>query len=171
MTGLNLSRDFIIEIACIITDGRLNVVAEMPEIIIHQPASVLDGMDAWCTEHHGKSGLTAAVTASTISMADAEARVLDFIQHYVPDKGVGVLAGNSVHADKQFLQKDMPRIVDHLSYRIVDVSTIKELASRWYPAKFQERPAKSLAHRALGDIRESIEELRWYQQHLFVPIE
>ncbi|ORZ37064.1 ribonuclease H-like domain-containing protein, partial [Catenaria anguillulae PL171] len=171
MTGLDLKKDFIIEIACIITDGYLNIVAESDEIIIHQPQSVMDAMNAWCVEHHGQSGLTAAVLTSTVSMRDAEARILAFIEKHVPDRGLGVLAGNSVHADKQFLQKDMPRIVDHLSYRIVDVSTIKELAARWYPALFDKKPAKKLAHRALDDIRESIDELKWYQSHLFIPAE
>ncbi|KAI9189536.1 Phosphatidylinositol 3,4,5-trisphosphate-dependent Rac exchanger 2 protein [Blastocladiella emersonii ATCC 22665] len=169
MTGLDLSKDHIIEIACIITDKDLNVVAESDEIIINQPQHVMDGMNAWCVEHHGKSGLTAAVLASTVSMADAEQRVLDFIRAHVPDRGAGLLAGNSVHADKQFLQIDMPRVVEHLSYRILDVSTVKEIVNRWYPKVAEGRPAKNFSHRALDDIRESIAELKYYRERAFIP--
>ncbi|RKP08901.1 ribonuclease H-like domain-containing protein [Thamnocephalis sphaerospora] len=168
MTGLDASKDCIIEIAVLITDGDLNIVAEGPELIINQPKALMDGMDAWCREHHGSSGLTAAVLASTITMAEAERAVLDFVQQYVPDARTAPLAGNSVHADRVFLRKDMPRLEAHLHYRNVDVSTIKELVRRWYPAIFQTAPKKKCSHRALDDIKESLKELEFYRKACFV---
>ncbi|KAL7750258.1 Phosphatidylinositol 3,4,5-trisphosphate-dependent Rac exchanger 2 protein [Sorochytrium milnesiophthora] len=174
MTGLDLTKDVIIEIACIITNGSLSKSVEGPNLIVHQPPEVMDAMGSWCAEHHAASGLTAAVLASTVSMQDAESQILGFIQQHVPTARTGVLAGNSVHADKRFLEKDMPRITDYLHYRIVDVSTLKELSRRWYMDSKNKRhlaygPQKKNAHRALDDIRESIEELRWYKKFVFVP--
>ncbi|KAF9958129.1 Oligoribonuclease, mitochondrial [Mortierella alpina] len=166
MTGL-LATDKLIEIAVIITDDDLNIVAEGPNLIIHQPKRVMDGMNQWCIEHHGASGLTAAVLASTISTAQACDQVLSFIKKYIPTPRHGILAGNSVHADKVFLEREMPTIVDHLHYRIVDVSTVKELSRRWYPEEFAKVPEKMGAHRALDDIKESILELKYYRGAVF----
>ncbi|KAG0172038.1 Oligoribonuclease, mitochondrial [Apophysomyces sp. BC1015] len=125
----------------------------------------MDSMNDWCKQHHGASGLTQAVLDSHVTMTDAQDQVLEFIQRHIPS-GVAPLAGNSVHADKRFLEKEMPRIVDYLHYRIVDVSTVKELAKRWYP-DVAAGVVKKNGHRALDDIKESIEELRYYQRHLF----
>ncbi|KAF9355569.1 Oligoribonuclease, mitochondrial [Mortierella sp. NVP85] len=166
MTGLEAT-DKLIEIAVIITDDDLNIVAEGPNLIIHQPEEVMDGMNEWCIEHHGASGLTAAVLASTISTQQACDQVLQFIQQHIPEPRSGILAGNSVHADKVFLEREMRPIVDHLHYRIIDVSTVKELSRRWYPKEFQNAPRKKGAHRALDDIKESIDELKYYRSALF----
>lgn len=126
----------------------------------------MDGMDEWCTKTHGESGLTKAVLESTISTEQAEETMLNFIVQYV-EPGKSPLAGNSVHEDKKFLEKEMPRIIRHLHYRIVDVSSIKELSRRWYPDTFSKLPPKQLGHRALDDIKESIEELKWYKANIF----
>ncbi|CDH57826.1 exonuclease rnase t and dna polymerase iii [Lichtheimia corymbifera JMRC:FSU:9682] len=167
MTGLDLTKDHLIEIAVLITDGDLNVVAEGPELIIHQPSEVMDSMNDWCKEHHGASGLTQAVLDSKVSTADAQTQVLDFLKKHI-NPGDAPLAGNSVHADKRFLEKEMPDVVNYLHYRIVDVSTIKELARRWYP-DIAAGVVKKNTHRALDDIKESIAELQYYQQRIFIP--
>ncbi|KAJ3300069.1 Oligoribonuclease, mitochondrial [Borealophlyctis nickersoniae] len=167
MTGLDLQKDHIIEIAAIVTDGDLNIKAEGPDLIIHQPKEVMDDMNDWCVQTHGQSGLTAAVIASTLSTSEAESQILSFIRQHIPTPRVAILAGNSIHVDKQFLQKEMPNLVDHLHYRIVDVSTVKELARRWYPTEYSEAPVKRNTHRALDDIRESIAELQYYRQAVF----
>ncbi|KAF9919075.1 Oligoribonuclease, mitochondrial [Lobosporangium transversale] len=166
MTGL-AATDKLIEIAVIITDDELNIVAEGPNLIIHQPKDTMDKMNEWCTEHHGASGLTAAVLASKVTTEDACAQVLEFIKKYIPKSRHGILAGNSVHADKEFLEREMKPIIDHLHYRIVDVSTVKELARRWYPEEFKHVPPKKMAHRALDDIKESIKELQYYRSAVF----
>ncbi|KAI8064652.1 ribonuclease H-like domain-containing protein [Gongronella butleri] len=170
MTGLDLSRDHIIEIAVLLTDENLNIIAEGPELVIHQEQHVMDGMDEWCTEHHGKSGLTSAVLASKVTTKDAQDQILEFLQSHYPAsswKGKIPLGGNSVHADKQFLQKEMPALVDYLHYRIIDVSTIKELVIRWYPAVAGSMK-KLEKHRALDDIKESIAELQFYRDNVFI---
>jgi oligoribonuclease len=166
MSGLEPDRERILEIAAVITDGDLELVAEGPEIVVHQPESVLEAMDEWNTSHHGASGLVARVRASSISEAEAEAQVVAFIaEHVGPRKAP--LAGNSVHQDRRFLARYMPKIDEYLHYRIVDVSTIKELCGRWYPDAYRRRPEKKNVHRALDDIRESIEELRFYRTAIF----
>ena len=164
MTGLDPDQDTIIEIATIITDGELNILAEGPSIVVHQPDHILDGMDEWNTTHHGDSGLTAKVKASTISMRIAEQQSLDFIKQYVPPS-TSPLCGNSIHQDRRFLVPYMPELETYLHYRNIDVSTIKELARRWYPDS--RAPIKKAEHLALADIRESINELRWYREKLF----
>ncbi|KAM9299358.1 oligoribonuclease, mitochondrial [Gastrophryne carolinensis] len=166
MTGLDIKTDQIIEMACIITDADLNVIAEGPNLIINTPNEILDGMSDWCKEHHGKSGLTQAVRESKVSLPQAEYELLAFIRQNTPP-GVCPLAGNSVHVDKVFLNKYMPQFMRHLHYRIVDVSTIKELCRRWYPAEYEHAPRKASSHRALDDIRESIKELQFYRAHIF----
>jgi oligoribonuclease len=168
MTGLEPERDRIIEVATILTDGNLVEIATGPELVIHQSDEVLGGMDDWNTKHHGASGLTARVKESTVSEADAEAQTIAFINAHVAAKDRPVLAGNSIHQDKRFINRYMPALDKRLHYRMVDVSTIKELGRRWFPEITSKLPAKKETHRALDDIRESIEELRWYRQHLFV---
>ncbi|XP_046544406.1 oligoribonuclease, mitochondrial-like [Haliotis rubra] len=166
MTGLNIETDQILEIACLVTDGQLNIVAEGPNLVINQPDSALDAMDNWCTEHHGKSGLTEAVKNSKITLPKAEQEVLQFAKMHT-QPGVCPLGGNSVHADKMFLKKYMPQLVNHLHYRIMDVSTVKELCRRWCPEKYEAAPIKKVSHRALDDIKESIEELKYYRATIF----
>ncbi|KAJ3020759.1 UNVERIFIED_CONTAM: hypothetical protein HDU68_009985 [Siphonaria sp. JEL0065] len=167
MSGLDLTKDKILEIACIITDGDLNIIAESPDLIIRTEKSLLDSMDEWCVQHHGQSGLTQSAIDSKQSMQDVESQILTFIKKYIPEKNVGVLAGNSVHMDKEFLRKDMPTLLGHLHYRLVDVSTIKELMARWNPELLTKAPKKKGSHRALDDIKESVEELKYYRQTAF----
>ncbi|CAK9781134.1 unnamed protein product [Cutaneotrichosporon oleaginosum] len=169
MTGLDVASDRIIEIAVIITDGRLNPVDDGVSWVIQTPKHVLDAMGEWCTEQHGKSGLTAACLASPHTYDEVAANVLAYIQKWIPEKGAGLLAGSSVHADMRFLLVGMPAVMAHLSYRIVD-----EIARRWYPTLIkQEKRARKTesSHRALDDIQASINELRFYQKNIFVPIE
>lgn len=164
MSGLDPESHQILEIAVIITDGGLAELAEGPDLVLHQPDEVLAAMDEWCTRQHGASGLTAAVRASTVSLADAEAQVLALLRERCP-AGRSPLCGNSIGHDRRFLIRYMPAVAAHLSYRNVDVSSIKELAKRWYPQLTP--PPKRETHRALDDIRESIAELRFYREHIF----
>ena len=166
MTGLDPDKDKLLEVAVIVTEGDLRAVAEGPSVVIHQPDSVLDSMGEWCTKHHSKSGLTKAVRESKISTAECEQQILNFLQDLVP-KGKCPLAGNSVGQDARFLRREMPRLMDHLHYRIVDVSTVKEITKRWYPEEAAQVPKKALGHRALDDIRESIKELEFYRKKVF----
>ena len=168
MTGLDPERERIIEVATILTDGNLTEIAVGPELVIHQPDEILAAMDDWNKKHHGGSGLVDRVKASTITDADAEAQTIAFINAHVPVKERPVLAGNSIHQDRRFITRYWPALDKRLHYRMVDVSTIKELARRWFPELNAKVPAKKETHRALDDIRESIDELRWYRQHLFV---
>ncbi|XP_039474806.1 small fragment nuclease [Oreochromis aureus] len=166
MTGLDVEKDQIIEMACLITDSDLNILAEGPNLIIKQPDELLEGMSEWCKEHHGKSGLTQAVRDSKITLEQAEYEFLSFVRQHTPP-GQCPLAGNSVHADKRFLDKYMPQFMYHLHYRIIDVSTIKELSRRWFPEEYKMVPHKKATHRALEDIRESIKELQYYRANIF----
>ena len=168
MSGLAVERERILEVAVIVTDGQLQVVAEGPEIVVHQPDVVLDAMDDWNKKHHGGSGLIARVRASSVDEAQAEAMLLEFVAAHVGPRSAP-LAGNSIHQDRLFLAKYMPRLHDHVHYRNVDVSTLKELVRRWHPAAYDARPTKRGSHRALDDIRESIDELRYYRSAVFVP--
>ncbi|KAJ2448788.1 hypothetical protein EV183_005251 [Coemansia sp. RSA 2336] len=167
MTGLDPFHDTIIEIACVVTDGNLNVLEQGESIVIHQPAAVMDAMGEWCQHHHGESGLTQSVLESKTTMADAEAAVLALVKRHCRNPRTAVLAGNSVHSDRVFLSRYMPELTAFLHYRIVDVSSIKELARRWSPQVLAQMPPKKEKHRALDDILESIAELRFYRQHLF----
>jgi len=164
MTGLEPDHDTIIEIATIITDGQLNILAEGPNIVIHQSDEILGEMDDWNTTHHGESGLTDKVRASTISMAEAEQQTLDFIRRYVPE-GCSPLCGNSIHQDRRFLVRHMTKLESHMHYRNIDVSTVKELTRRWYPR--DKAPFKQSQHLALSDVKESINELIWYRKRIF----
>lgn len=168
MTGLDPERERIIEMATLVTDGDLNVVAEGPELVIHQDDALLEAMDEWNTTHHGESGLTERVRTSTTTEAEAERLTLEFVREHCRER-LAPLAGNSIHQDRRFLVKYMPALDAYLHYRNVDVSTVKELVRRWYPRQHAAAPAKKEAHRALDDIRESIEELRYYRASVFVP--
>jgi oligoribonuclease len=163
MTGLDPDRDHIIEIATIVTDKDLNVLAEGPMLAIHQPDAVLDAMDEWNRTHHGDSGLTARVRASTLDAAAAEAETLAFLADYVP-AGASPMAGNSICQDRRFMVREMPRLEAFFHYRNLDVSALKELARRWAPAVY-ESVVKQGRHLALDDIRDSIAELAHYREH------
>ena len=166
MTGLDPDTDTILEMAILITDAELNLVAEGPAIAIHQDEAVLATMGEWCKTHHGASGLTGRVRSSTISMAEAESMALEFARRHVPERS-SPLCGNSIHQDRRFLVRYMPELEAYMHYRNIDVSTVKELARRWYPDLAS--PAKQSAHLALDDIRESIAELAYYRKTVFVP--
>ncbi len=165
MTGLDPERDTILEIAVLITDSELEPIADGPTPIIHHPALVLDAMDEWNREHHTASGLVERVLASRLSMAEAEFQVLEFVKAYCPPR-TSPLCGNSICQDRRFLARYMPELEAYLHYRNLDVSTLKELVRRWYP-EGPKPPEKQHAHLALDDIRESIEELRFYRRHYF----
>ncbi len=165
MTGLDPEVDTILEIATLITDEQLNIVAEGPNLAVHQPDSVLEAMNDWCKQHHGDSGLTERVQKSAISLQEAERLTLDFIKQHVPER-TSPLCGNSIHQDRRFLVCYMPEIEGYLHYRNVDVSSIKELVNRWYPGL--AIPAKQGEHLALADIYESIKELKFYREKVFV---
>lgn len=168
MTGLDPAKERIIEVATILTDGNLNEIGSGPDLVIHQPDEVLAAMDDWNKSHHGASGLIDRVKSSTVTDGDAEAQTLAFLNAHVGPKDRPVLAGNSIHQDRRFIRRYMPRLDARLHYRMVDVSTIKELARRWYPQAIARQPAKKDTHRALDDIRESIEELRYYRANVFI---
>ncbi len=169
MTGLDPARDVIVEIATIVTDDELEIVAEGPDLVIHQPPEALEGMDPVVLAMHTTSGLLTAIAASTVSLEQAGQTTLDFIREHVPEARTVPLCGNSIGTDRRFLAAYLPEIEEHLHYRSVDVSTIKELTRRWYPGALDAVPRKATAHRALDDIRESIEELRWYRTNVFRP--
>lgn len=163
MTGLDPETDVIIEMATIVTDAQLNVLAEGPALVIHQSDAVLANMNPWCVEQHGKSGLTQRVRDSRLSEAEAEAQTIAFLQQWVP-AGVSPMCGNSIGQDRRFLARYMPQLEAFFHYRNIDVSTLKELAARWAPA-VKESFVKQGSHLALDDIRESIAELRHYREH------
>jgi oligoribonuclease len=171
MTGLDADRHVIVEIATLITDDDLNIVAEGPDLVVHQPDEALAEMDAVVVEMHTSSGLLEQIKASTTSLEEAGRQTLAFIKEHVPDRRSVPLCGNSIGTDRRFLVRYLPEIEDHLHYRSIDVSSLKELARRWYPAALAAQPRKATAHRALDDIRESISELAFYREHLFVPAE
>ncbi|CAG9134548.1 unnamed protein product [Plutella xylostella] len=166
MTGLDIDKDHILEIACLVTDAQLNVIATGPNLIIHQPDEVLDSMNQWCITQHGESGLTEASRKSKVSLKDAESQVLSFVQKHAPENKCP-LGGNSVYMDRLFLRKHMPKFDSYMHYRIIDVSTVKELAKRWFQSEFSRLPPKQFQHRTMSDILESIEELKYYREHIF----
>ena len=163
MTGLDTDRDAILEIATIVTDSQLNVLAEGPELAIAQPLSVLEAMDEWNRKQHGKSGLWRRVLEEGVGLADAEARTVSFLAEWVP-ANTSPMCGNSICQDRRFLHRLMPRLEQHFHYRNLDVSTIKELARRWAPQVLAGLRKQS-AHTALSDVRDSIDELRYYRMH------
>lgn len=168
MTGLDLAEDALIEIAALVTDAELNVLGDGVDLVIHADDHALASMPEVVREMHAKSGLTEAVRRSTVTIAQAEQQVLDYIRQYVPEPRTAPLAGNSIGTDRGYIARDMPALDGHLHYRMVDVSSIKELVRRWYPRIYYAKPEKGLAHRALADILESINELRYYRRTAFV---
>ena len=170
MTGLDLGKDKLIEVAALVTDPDLNVLGEGVDLVIHADDASLDAMPEIVRDMHANSGLTEAVRRSTVTLAEAEAAVLAYVKHYVPNARTAPLCGNSIATDRGFLARDMPALDAFLHYRMIDVSSIKELCRRWYPRVYFGQPAKGLAHRALADIRESIRELEYYRRTIFVPL-
>lgn len=169
MTGLRLESDKLIEIAALVTDGDLNILGDGVDVVIHADDEALASMPDVVTKMHADSGLTDEVRKSTVTLAEAEKMVLDYIRKHVTTPGAVPLAGNSIATDRGFIARDMPELDAYLHYRMVDVSSIKELCRRWYPRVYFGQPEKGLAHRALADIRESIRELRYYRAAAFVP--
>ena len=168
MTGLDPAKNVIVEIATIITDDELNIVAEGPDLVVHQPPEALANMDQVVIDMHTKSGLLPAIAASTVSLEEAGRLTLEFIKQWAPEARKVPLCGNSIGTDRRFLAAYLPDIENWLHYRSVDVSSVKELAKRWYPNLEASRPPKQGSHRALDDIRASVEELRFYRSRVFV---
>ncbi|BBY15022.1 oligoribonuclease [Mycolicibacterium litorale] len=168
MTGLDLSKDLLIEIAVLVTDADLNILGDGLDVVIHAPDEALDAMIPVVTDMHTRSGLIQEVRASTVDLATAEEMVLDFIRGHVKQAKTAPLAGNSIATDRGFIARDMAKLDEYLHYRMIDVSSIKELCRRWYPRIYFGQPEKGLAHRALADIHESIRELKYYRQTAFV---
>lgn len=169
MTGLDPSRHVIVEIATLVTDDELTIVAEGPDLVVHQAADELDRMDPVVRNMHTSSGLLNAIKASSTSLEEAGAATLAFIREHVSEPRTVPLCGNSIGTDRRFLAAYLPQIEDYLHYRSIDVSTVKELARRWYPGIVERAPEKAGSHRALDDIRESVEELRYFRSAIFKP--
>ena len=163
MTGLNPDTDRIIEIATIVTDADLNILAEGPELAVHQPDALLDGMDEWCTRQHGQSGLTERVKNSTVTDRDAELQTIEFLRQFLP-ANKSPMCGNSICQDRRFLYRYMPELENYFHYRNLDVSTLKELANRWSP-QVANGFNKNSSHLAMDDIRDSIAEMQYYREH------
>ncbi|MEU8116558.1 oligoribonuclease [Micromonospora sp. NPDC053740] len=170
MTGLDLGRDKLIEVAALVTDPDLNVLGDGVDVVIHADEAALEGMPEVVQTMHARSGLTEEVRRSVVTLAEAEDLVLEYVRTFVKDPRTAPLCGNSIATDRGFIARDMPRLDAHLHYRMIDVSSIKELCRRWYPRVYFGQPQKGLAHRALADIRESIRELEYYRRTVFVPL-
>jgi oligoribonuclease len=170
MTGLDPAKDRLIEVAAIVTDPDLQVLGPGMDVVIHADDDALAAMPDVVREMHDRSGLTEAVRRSTVTVAQAQDLVLEYVTSYVPEPKTAPLCGNSIATDRTFLARDMPLLDAHLHYRMVDVSSVKELCRRWYPRVYFGQPPKGLAHRALADIRESIRELVYYRRTIFVPL-
>src|ERR1700731_4939167 len=170
MTGLDLGKDRLIEIAALVTDGDLNVLGDGVDVVIHTDENALSGMVEVVTQMHTRSGLIDEVRSSTVDVAQAESMGLDYVKAHVPQAKTVPLAGNSIATDRGFIARDMPALDDYLHYRMVDVSSIKELCRRGYPRIYYGQPTKGVTHRALADIRESIRELQFYRRTAFVPL-
>ena len=169
MTGLDADRHVILEIAVLVTDDDLAIVAEGPDLVVHAPAEALDAMDAVVVKMHGDSGLRTEVEASTLSVEQAGTAVLEFLRQHIPDAGTVPLCGNSIATDRAFLVRHLPEVDAWFHYRSIDVSTVKELCRRWYPEAYKAAPTKAGGHRALDDIRESVAELAYYRSAIFAP--
>ena len=168
MTGLDLRTDALIEIAALVTDSDLKVLGDGVDVVIHADDEALANMPEVVRVMHERSGLTEQVRASTVTIEQAEKMVLDYIREFAPDPKTAPLAGNSIATDRGFISRDMPTLDAHLHYRMIDVSSIKELCRRWYPRVYFAQPVKGMAHRALADITESIRELAYYRKTVFV---
>lgn len=169
MTGLDVRRHVIVEIAALVTDGALEPLDEGIDLVVHQPPAALAEMDDFVRAMHTRSGLLPAIEASTRSLVDAGAEVLAYVRSHVPVAGTAPLCGNSIGVDRRFLDHQLPELDGYLHYRSIDVSSLKELCRRWYPEVYKGRPGKAEAHRALADVRESINELRFYREHMLKP--
>ena len=169
MTGLDFKNDLLVEIACVITDAQLEVVTEGLNIVIQAPAERLENMDPFVVNMHTESGLLPEIP-NGVTLEVAEEMLFDYITSHIPEANKAQLAGSSVHVDRIFLQRDMPRVDSYLHYRIIDVSSIKELVRRWYPRVYFASPTKTGNHRALGDILDSIKELKYYREAVFVDL-
>jgi len=169
MTGLDLAKDLLLEVAVVVTDGELEVLDEGLDLVLAADSDALAGMREVVAEMHAVSGLTEAVRAATLTVPEAQQQVLDYVRGHVPERRKAPLCGNSIATDRSFLARDMPELDDWLHYRMIDVSSLKELARRWYPKTYFAAPKKAGGHRALADILESIAELRYYRSTLFVP--
>jgi oligoribonuclease len=169
MTGLDPASDVLVEIAVVVTDSELTLLDDGLDIIIAADPAKLEGMEDVVREMHTVSGLLEALATATTTLADAEQQVLDYVKRFVPERRKAPLCGNSIATDRTFLTRYMPALDDHLHYRMVDVSSIKELARRWYPRAYYNAPAKNGGHRALAEIVDSITELRYYRDAVFVP--
>jgi oligoribonuclease len=170
MTGLDLGKDKLIEVAALVTDADLHILGDGVDLVVHADDAALDAMPPVVRDMHAKSGLTEEVRRSTITMTEAEDIVLAYVKEFVPNPRTAPLCGNSIATDRGFLARDMPALDTFLHYRMIDVSSIKELCRRWYPRVYFGQPAKGLAHRALADIKESIRELEYYRRTVFVPL-
>ena len=168
MTGLSLDSDVLVEMAVLVTDGELNLIGEGVDVVIHADATHVAGMNEFVTSMHTNSGLITEIP-NGISVSAAEDQILAYLQSAGVQAGKSPLAGNSVSVDRNFIARDMPRLSEYLHYRTVDVSSIKELARRWHPRVYFNAPAKSGNHRALGDIKDSINELKYYREAIFLP--
>lgn len=169
MTGLDLENDALVEVACLVTDAELNVLGDGVSVVIRPPAAAVEQMNDFVTKMHEKSGLLPELEHGT-TMEDAQQQVLAYVNAHVPSGTRPPLAGNTVGMDKAFLERDMPQLMERLHYRVVDVSSLKELVRRWYPRVFFQAPDKTGGHRALGDIKDSITELRYYRETVLVPL-
>jgi len=170
MTGLDLEKDALIEVAALVTDADLNVLGDGVDVVIHADEAALENMPDVVRQMHDKSGLTEAVRRSTVTLDQAQDMIMRYVTEYVPEARTAPLCGNSIATDRGFLARDMPLLDAYLHYRMIDVSSVKELCRRWYPRVYFGQPAKGLAHRALADIRESIRELEYYRRTIFVPL-
>ncbi|WP_396022146.1 oligoribonuclease [Corynebacterium freneyi] len=169
MTGLDPNRHVIVEIAALVTDAQLNILGDGVDIVVHASETELAQMDSFVTEMHASSGLTEEIRRSTVDVNEAERMVLDYIRQWVPAERQAPLAGNSIASDRGFINRYMPELDQFLHYRMIDVSSLKELARRWYPRVYFGQPEKGMSHRALADIRESIRELEFYRRAMLVP--
>ena len=169
MTGLDADRHVILEIAVLVTDDDLAIVAEGPDLVVHAAADALDAMEAVVVKMHGESGLRTEVEASTLSVEQAGTAVLEFLRQHIPEAGTVPLCGNSIATDRAFLVRHLPEVDAWFHYRSIDVSTVKELCRRWYPEAYKAAPTKAGGHRALDDIRESVAELAYYRSAIFAP--
>jgi len=171
MTGLDVDRHRIVELAVIVTDAQLEVLADGLDLVVHQPSEALAEMDDFVRKMHTKSGLLGEIERSQLSLDDAGKQAVEYITRFVPEPGTAPMCGNSIGVDRRFLDRYLPELDRYLHYRSIDVSSIKELCRRWYPAVYKKRPSKAEAHRALDDIRESIAELRYYRDTILRPPE
>ena len=169
MTGLDSDKDVILEVAVLVTDDALKIIAEGPDLVVHAPMEALDAMDPVVVKMHADSGLRIAVEASTVSVDEAGRAVMEFLRQHLPEPRTVPLCGNSIATDRRFLARYLPEVDNWFHYRSIDVSTVKELCRRWYPAAYKSAPAKAGGHRAMDDIRESVNELAYYRSAIFLP--